>query len=1007
VTGLRLSLLGSPQLERAGEPLTLGRQRAFALLAYLATTRQTQRRETLTAFLWPDVAPDLAYSYLRRDLSVLHKILGSGWLEIDRYNVAVVTREDFWLDTTEFRNKLEACSDHSHQPDEICLDCITQLSEAVALYRGDFLSGFNLPDSLEFDEWKTIETQDLRTDLIWALNRLTYGFSSQRKFDDAIMHTRRWLRLDPFNEFAHRRLMQLYAWKGNWMAARQHYEELKMLLKEKLQLVPEEATQQLYRLILENKVQEPPLWSAGHATRYVKPRHNLPPQLTPFIGRKKEIAEISRLLRDEPACRMLTLVGPGGIGKTRLAIQAANQLLDEFQNGVFIVSLTSVDSAEHIVPAIAKVLTLSFQGREEPKTQLINYLREKQLLLLLDNFEHLTHGAALLTDMLNGAPGVKLLITSRERMKLSAEWIYDVHGMKYPGVGTEPADLQSDLDDDYIDTYSAVRLFLERANRANPGLSLTAEDMAWIVRICQLVHGVPLGIELAAAWVRIMTIEEIAQEINRNLDFLITAEQDRPERHQSLRAVFEHSWKLLSNEEKDAYKKLSLFRGGFHRKATEQIFGTSLPVLAALADRSLIYRNSSGRYNMHELSRRYAEEKLNESANMSQDSRTRHSAYYATYLEEREQKFGTSEQSQAISDILAEMDNIRAFWHWAIDQNRIDNIGRSLEGLHLFYFNLDWVQEGRQVFQEASMHLQAIVDADSKIDPAVSLVYARLLNRQARFAYRLGTHREAKELLDRGLAILEQLAGQGDSGTRAEKATALFYLSVILRGDGEYEAAERLCQESLEYYEKERNLSWIATIENHLGIIAGSQGKYETARKWLEAALEQYQATGDSYGLADTLNDLGNVAIGLGELDEAMRLNQECLMIRQKTNHKWGIGTSLNNLGYISLLQNEFEKARQYIEKSLVIQRDIGDLYQIANSLSNLGQIVYSPCMIIRRLGNTSTKRWVTPRRSARSLFFWRSWQVSRRCTQSNHRQILREPPCFSSSSCNIRRATR
>lgn len=942
VKDIRLSLLGSPQLEREGEVLTLGRQKAFGLLAYLAVTKQVQRRETLVAFLWPDVEASLAHSYLRRDLSVLNKVLGDGWLEIDRYNVGIVDRKDLWLDTAQFRSKLEDCNSHGHQPDEICLDCMTQLSEAVTLYRGDFMAGFNLPDSLEFDDWKNFETQGFRADYTWALNRLIFGLSSQGKHDDAIAYTRRWLRLDPFHEPAHRQLMQLYAWKGNWSAAQQHYEEYKKTLNKELQLLPEEATQQLYRLILGKKVKEPPSWANDKATRYAKPRHNLPPQLTPFIGRKKELAEISRLLRDEPDCRMLTLVGPGGIGKTRLAIQASTQLLEEFQNGVFMASLASVVSVEHIIPAIADVLSLPFQGRVALKTQLINYLREKRLLLLLDNFEHLAHGADLLIEILNGAPGVKLLITSRERLKLSPEWVYDVHGMKYPGEGTRPADLRVGFDDNYVNTYTAVKLFLERANRVNPGLSLTPKDKEGIVRICQLVYGVPLGIELASSWVRLMTIEEIAREIGSNLDFLIASEQDTPERHHSLRAVFEHSWKLLSDEEKEAYKKLSLFRGGFHRKTAEQIFGVSLPVLADLADQSLIYRNPSGRYKMHELSRQYAEEKLNERVEMSQDSRNRHSAYYANYIEEREQELRTGGQSQAVSEILAEIDNVRAFWRWAIDQNKIADIGKSLEGLHLFYFNLDWVQEGREIFHEASTRLRAILDANLGTDLFVSFVYARVLIRQARFTYRLGDHREARELLHRGLSILEQIADQGTLDTQGEKAAALFYLSVIMRGDGEYEEAERLCRESLEYYEKRQDPSWIATNRNHLGIIAGSQGEYETARKWLQSALELYRASGDTYGVADTLNDLGNVAIGLGDLTEAKRLNQECLSIRQKTNHLWGIGTSLNNLGYIALLQNEYEEARQFIERSLVIQRDIGDLYQIANSLSNLGQIVFA-----------------------------------------------------------------
>lgn len=939
--GLRLSLLGSPQLERDGVSLTIGRQKAFALLSYLAVTKQIQRRETLVAFFWPDVDPKLAYSYLRRDLTVLNKVLGTGWLNIDRYEIGIVDRDDFWLDISQFKNALDASRTHGHQVDEICSDCMTLLHEAVNLYRGDFLAGLNLPDSFEFDEWKTFESQNFRTDLTWVLSRLIFGYSAQGKFDDAIFYTRRWLRIDPFHEPAHRQLMQLYAWRGDWSAAQHHYDEYQRVLSKELSILPEESTQQLYQLIIEKKVQEPPVWQSSHATRYATPRNNLPSQLTPFVGRREELEEVKRYLLNTPACRMLTLVGPGGIGKTRLALQAATQLLEGFKNGVFWVSLEAVDSVEQLIPTIADSLSLTFQGRQAPKAQLLNYLREKQLLLLLDNFEHLIGSAGFLSELLLNTTEVKLLITSRERLNISPEWVHNVLGLNYPDVDREMQELKSDvLDANSVKDFGAVQLLFECAKRINPHLSLTPEEISAAVQICQLLQGIPLGIELASSWTRIMPFEEIAREIKHNLDFLAGSTRDAPDRHGSLRAVFDQSWRYLSEDEKNAYQKLSLFRGGFHHKAAEQIFDIPLSLLAELTDKSLIHRTSSDRYNLHEFSRQYAEEKLDASTENIMHLKDRHSAYFAAFLEEKEKKLKVGGSPKALSEIGTEIENIRLFWHWAVSQGRMTDIGKGLESLHHFYFTVGRVKEGEEVFREASSRLKSILDNRENMDPFFSLVYGRLLSREARFAYRLGSHHKARELAYESLRVLNEL-DEGNSDILEEKAVSLFYLSVILRGDGEYQAAESTCKESLGYFEKIQDQAWIATTQKQLGIIAGSQGNYELSRQWLTSARNQYQSIEDVYGLADTLNDLGNIAIGLGDLVEAKRLNQNCLVLRQKTNHQWGIATSLNNLGYIALVQEEFNEARQLLEKSLDIQREIGDIYQIANSLSNLGQAAY------------------------------------------------------------------
>ena len=321
------------------------------------------------------------------------------------------------------------------------------------------------------------------------------------------------------------------------------------------------------------------------ATGYVpgggqsRPAPGLPRPPTPLIGREPELATLNRLLCD-PQCRLLTLAGPGGIGKTRLALELASTQRAQFPDGVFFVPLVSLSLPEFIAPAIRSALGLSSSSPLDPKEQLLNHLRQKSLLLVLDNLEHLLEGVGLLAELLEQAPGVKLLVTSRERLNMQGEWLFDLQGLPVP-----PLDQV-----DRAEEYSAVALFVQSARRAQVGFELSAEERPWVARICQLVEGMPLAIELAAAWVRLLSCREIAQEIERNLDFLSTSARDLPERHRSMRAVFDHSWQMLSAEEQRVLRALSVFRGGFLREAAEQVTGASLSLLSALVTRSLVHR---------------------------------------------------------------------------------------------------------------------------------------------------------------------------------------------------------------------------------------------------------------------------------------------------------------------------------------------------------------------------------------------------------------------------------
>ena len=358
---------------------------------------------------------------------------------------------------------------------------------------------------------------------------------------------------------------------------------------------------------------------------------HLPTSVTSFVGRGRELIEIGVLLGD-PACHLLTLVGPGGIGKTRLALEAARQLT--ISDGVYFVSLQPLDLSSLILSAIAEALDFKFLQLGDTQQQLLDYLREKSLLLVLDNFEHLLDGARLVSDILQTARAMKVLTTSREALNLQEEWVYPVKGMPYPedDQPTNPED------------YSAVRLFAQHARQIRADFSLT-EEQAGVVRICALVEGMPLGIELAATWVRALSCAEIADEIEHSLDILATSARNAEPRHRTMRVVLEHSWQLLSDAERAVFTKLTVFRGGFSRQAAQAVAGSSLQALSGLVDKSFLRHETNERYDIHELLRQYGEEQLNSPPEEGEWVHAQHSNYYAEFMQQREADLKGQRQS--------------------------------------------------------------------------------------------------------------------------------------------------------------------------------------------------------------------------------------------------------------------------------------------------------------------------------------------------------------------------
>jgi predicted ATPase/DNA-binding SARP family transcriptional activator len=942
VSRLTLYLLGQPRIERDGAPVVVDTRKAIALIAYVAVTHQPHSRDTLAALLWPEYDHIRAYANLRRTIWALNKALAGDYLDIDRDSIGLNPHADLWVDVDQFAALLARRRAHTHSEAEVCPACLELMAEAAALYRADFMHGFALADSPGFDEWQFFQAESMQRSFAQALEQLVQGYIAQGQLSAAIGYARRWVALDALHEPAHRVLMRLYAWSGQHSAALRQYRECARALEEAIGAGPQVATVALYESIKAQQLPPPPLHDpqsfsgdAIHPTAEPTPApaHNLPAQPGPFVGRAEELAEVAALLSD-PACRLLTLVGPGGIGKTRLAVQAAGNARDAFAHGVYFVPCSAASSPIALVSGLADALRFAFYEAGDPKRQLLDFLRPKQLLLVFDGAEYLDGAVELLTEILDAAPAVTLLATSTERLNLREEWMLEIQGLRFP---EDDHDLE-------IDRYSAVRLFCQSARRAQASFAPAEADKPFIARICRLVAGMPLGIDLAASWLRVLSCQEIVHEVENNLDFLATSLRNVPERHRSLRAVFEHSWQMLAEQERQVLGRLAVFRGGFTLEAAETIctegkrqkvkgknvaengallpFTFSLlPLLAALVDKSLLRRITAGRYEMLDMIRQYAAEKLDEAARG--EARARHCAYYVELLRRHGQALAGGQQLVALAEIRQELGNLRAGWAWAVEAGQPSEVQSFADDLYRFYELQSRFQEGEEQFRHVSERLRALDGAPAATN---DLLLAWIDARQGGLCYRLGRNEQALQLLHAALAVFR--AHHED----AEIAFCLTCLGDIERIKGQYHEARALLEESLAICARLDDRRTAARAYTNLGIVAGASGDYREAQRLFQESLAIFQAFGDRWGEAKALINQGIIAYYLREHAEAQRLLHASLTIARAIDNRYGVAMALNNLGIVTYEQGQYAEALRLHQESCAIFEQIG--YQLGAGLT-------------------------------------------------------------------------
>lgn len=923
---LTIRLLGAPTIELAGESVHITRKKALGLLAYLAVRRQLTTREAAAALLWEDSDTARGLAYVRNAVWEINKAIGEEWLIVEDDTLMLAENAD--VDVTDFE-ALAHSSGHDDQQTQL-----DTLMQAVDLYRDDLLAGFSIPDSAAFEDWLYVTRESLRQVFTGTLERLCDVLVQLNRVEAAIPFARRLLEMDTLNEAAHRRLMQLYAWSGQFAAAHRQFQMATKILRDELGVEVDAQTEHLFSRIQARELPPPPTalqrmttantsrLSTQEAIAVRESLHVLPDPKTAFVGRGLELEEISTILGDFD-CHLLTLVGPGGAGKTRLAIEAGratttnNDLKEIFTDGVVFVPLAPVSSSLFIEDAIINALP-TFEPGGDPHNSLMAYLADKALLIILDNFEHLMTGAESLPVILEHAPLCKLLITSRERLNLHEEWVFDTGGLDFPT--SDSADWQD---------YGAVNLFVRSAQRNRRDFVLGDEDREAVIRICRMVDGMPLGIELAATWTRLLSCAEIANEIQNSLDFLTTSARNMPERHHSLRAVFEHSWGRLNGQEQALLRCLSPFFGAFSLDAAQKVASASLPVMLSLVDKSLIRRDEDGMFQIHELIRQYAHEK------MSDDERdqtlTRYISYYVDFLDRQLPLLKGDRQREAIDAIDNVMGNVRETWHKAIALHRWHDLQKMIEPLMWKNVILGYRKQQLGILAQCALEALPENPDDDFLQRLRAVIMALYV-----FGFLHMIHlREVNTYTDQSVAILESIQDSYD----LLPALACISWAMAITGrpfEQSYAIIERGCRIA----EAHQDDIWLADFLYLEGTSLENNIRYREVEKPLQKALDLFKKRGNAWGIAVTLTKMANNMLSTGHYDRAYALDMEALPYITALQDIWWIAFISKGMSRYDQGFHNSEEVSNILRESIVFFKENGDKLAYADSIYHLAWVL-------------------------------------------------------------------
>ena len=958
---LKVSLLGQFEVQKDGVLLSIPSRPAQSLLAYLLLTAGIDhRREKLAGLLWPDSSEENARNNLRTALWRLRKALGSDdnerpYLLADDLSITFNRQSGYWLDTS----VLECGASPKATTED--------LHNFLSHYRGELLPGF-------YEDWVVLERGRLQAVFEQEVQRLLDHLIAERRWAEVLDWGERWIAFGQTPEPAYRALMVAHGSLGNVSQVASVYERCVCAMRNDLGVEPSEQTRALFeRLSKGERTYEVSLSSkaspstqetitppetrdepvSGPSRTSLARSRNLPIPLTSFIGREREIEQVKRLLS---TTRLVTLIGSGGVGKTRLAIQLARELLSEYKDGVGWVDLVALTDPALVPQAVAQALRLREVLNEPLIETLANALRARQVMVLLDNCEHLVDACAQMAESLLGqCASLTILATSREALGLSGETTWPVPSLSLPESEHEPSI-------DKLAQYESIRLFVERARAVNPDFALTDQNALPIIQICRRLDGVPLALELAAVRVKTLSVQQIAARLDDRFNLLTHGSRTALPRHQTLRALIDWSYDLLSLPERVLWRRLSVFIGGWTLEAAESVCagdglerGQVLELLSRLVDKSLVMvteQDGAARYRMLETIRQYGQDKLLTLGELHR-LRELHLDYFLKFAEDAEPKINRLHDRGWLARVEAEHDNFRSALEWG-SRNNPSAALKIVTGLTVFWITRGHAAEGRRWASEALIASDQFPVIDEEGNRQIA-VRANALQALARIIYSQGDNAHAIVYSEQAAAVARQL------GDKALLAAALGQELLGRTFLADMTGTGELATECLAIARQSGDKSAIGLAQAMLGqVLALRSHDFEVGRKDAEQGISFLKEGGNPWLAAMTILSLGMAAKFLGNYGEARLRFLDSLPMFREMGDKHRINIIYSELAHIKRYEGQYANAELLYRETILQWQTLGHRGAVANQLECFAYIAKAREQVeraVRLLGTAQVLR--------------------------------------------------
>ena len=902
---LEIYLLGRFEVQTNGEPVELPSRPAQMLLAYLALQPEIQhRRDKVAGRLWPESAESNAKANLRHALWKLRQSIGEDMIEADRSSLKLSQKKTEQIDALQ----LETWAEEATRAEEWI--------QWAALYKGELLPGW-------YEEWVVRERERLEALFQRHMPTALEAMVDEQRWDSVLKWSERWIALGHVPEHAYRALMTAHAVLGDSAAVAATYERCAKALRSELGVEPSPETKSHYEALAAGERPEPS--STAQVGEPSKAQHNLPAKTTTFIGREQEINKLTGLL-DGTDHRLVTITGPGGSGKTQLALQVGRRLTGEFADGVWFTDLSQLSDPDLIASSIASVLGVKERGDRSAFESLQEYLVHREVLLLLDNFEHLIEGAPIVGELLSSAEGLKCLVTSREPLRVYGERELPLRPLSLP-----EADEEITLE--ALGNSEAVQLFRDRAAAIDPRFEVTADNAYEVSEICRRLDGLPLAIELAAARVRMFPPKALLEQLDDRLGTLTGGPRDAPVRQRTLRGTLKWSHSLLSTNEQALFSRLGIFVGGCDLRSLRAVCGDIrddelVGSVQSLLAKSLLYQEagleSEPRYRMLETIREYALDQL-DAEELRDEIARRHARYFADLVELAREELEEAVTERWIDRLEIEHDNIRTALSWSLDQGDEAALALKIVGsMTTFWHVRGYLTEGY------TATLSALESAGKHADPRLK---AKATLGAALLAYRQNNIPAAGKHYEDALELSRNVDAP------AWMAKALIGVGMVATERGQYEAVEEKFEQALELFRSVDDKSGMSNAFMNLGWAAMRTGDYETAEKQIKKALDLSREIDNRQAVGLCLSGLGEAYLRMGELEPATEYLEDSLSVRTSLGDRWGMGATLGSLGWAAMHQEDWTNARDRLKESLSIRKELGDKGGMAWCLEKLAEI--------------------------------------------------------------------